>query len=36
MFPRYHKIDEATVLSCTEDGWYVTGDLGRIDNDGFL
>ena len=36
MFPRYHKNDEATELSFTEDGWYVTGDLGRIDNDGFL
>ena len=36
MFPRYHKNDEATELSFTEDGWYATGDLGRIDNDGFL
>lgn len=36
VFPRYHKNDEATELSFTEDGWYVTGDLGRIDNDGFL
>lgn len=36
VFPRYHKNDEATKSSFTEDGWYVTGDLGRIDNDGFL
>ena len=36
VFPRYHKNDEATELSFTEDGWYATGDLGRIDNDGFL
>lgn len=36
VFPRYHKNDEATEDSFTEDGWYATGDLGRIDNDGFL
>lgn len=27
VFPRYHKNDEATELSFTEDGWYATGDL---------
>ena len=36
VFPRYHKNEEATETSFTEDGWYATGDLGRIDNDGFL
>ena len=36
VFRRYHKNEEATETSFTEDGWYVTGDLGRIDNDGFL
>ena len=36
VFPRYHKNDEATESSFTADGWYATGDLGRIDNDGFL
>lgn len=36
VFPRYHKNDEATEESFTTDGWYATGDLGRIDNDGFL
>lgn len=36
VFPRYHKNEEATENSFTEDGWYATGDLGRIDNDGFL
>ena len=36
VFPRYHKNDEATKSSFTEDGWYVTGDLGRLDGNGFL
>ncbi len=36
MFPSYHKNGEATEDSFTEDGWYTTGDLGRIDDDGFL
>lgn len=36
VFPRYHKNEEATESAFTEDGWYATGDLGRIDNDGFL
>ncbi|MCI1635818.1 MAG: AMP-dependent synthetase/ligase [Bifidobacterium sp.] len=36
VFHRYHKNDEATTSSFTEDGWYATGDLGRLDSDGFL
>lgn len=36
VFPRYHKNEEATETSFTSDGWYATGDLGRLDNDGFL
>ena len=36
VFPKYHKNGEATEDSFTEDGWYKTGDLGRIDDDGFL
>ncbi|MEE1296176.1 MAG: AMP-binding protein, partial [Bifidobacterium sp.] len=36
VFPRYHKNDEATKTGFTKDGWYITGDLGRLDDDGFL
>ena len=36
VFPKYHKNEEASEDSFTEDGWYRTGDLGRIDDDGFL
>lgn len=36
VFPRYHKNDEATETSFTPDGWYATGDLGRLTDDGFL
>ncbi|WP_033518452.1 AMP-dependent synthetase/ligase, partial [Bifidobacterium cuniculi] len=36
VFPRYHKNDEATETSFAKDDWYITGDLGRLDDDGFL
>ena len=36
VFKKYHKNEEATETSFTKDGWYATGDLGRIDNNGFL
>ena len=36
VFHRYHKNEEATRDSFTEDGWYATGDLGRLSRDGFL
>ncbi|EFA23591.1 AMP-dependent synthetase/ligase [Bifidobacterium gallicum] len=36
VFKRYHKNEEATESSFTEDDWYCTGDLGRLDDDGFL
>ena len=32
----YYKNEQATAESFTEDGWLCTGDLGVIDEDGFI
>lgn len=32
----YYKDEEATKASFTEDGWFKTGDYGRLDEDGDL
>ena len=32
----YHNKPEATAVAITEDGWFRTGDIGRVDEDGFI
>ncbi len=36
VFPRYLDNTEATRAAFTADGWFKTGDIGRVDGDGFL
>lgn len=36
IFARYHNDEENTRAAFTEDGWFITGDIGSIDDDGFL
>ena len=32
----YHNRPDATAEAITEDGWFRTGDIGRLDDDGFV
>ena len=36
VFAGYHKNEEATRETVGDDGWLRSGDLGRIDDDGFV
>lgn len=36
VFRGYHNNEEATKAAFTEDGWFRTGDMGRIDDDEFI
>nr|WP_245534513.1 AMP-dependent synthetase/ligase [Xylanimonas cellulosilytica] len=36
LFRGYHRNPEATAAAFDEDGWFRTGDLGKVDDEGFV
>ncbi|KDF00621.1 long-chain fatty acid--CoA ligase [Mycolicibacterium aromaticivorans JS19b1 = JCM 16368] len=36
LMKEYHNKPEATASTITEDGWFRSGDIGRVDEDGFI
>ena len=36
VFPGYWRNDQASADSFTSDGWYLSGDIGELDDEGFL
>ena len=36
IFKGYHNDEEATAQSFTDEGWFKTGDAGRIDEEGYV
>jgi long-chain acyl-CoA synthetase len=36
VFPGYWRNDQATAENFTDDGWYRSGDIGELDDEGFL
>ena len=32
----YHNKPDATAEAITDDGWFRTGDIGRVDADGYI